>query len=174
MARSPHERKTYVFHSILVRHLCGGRTDCCEVLMKTSEYVNRKYKEYYAKRRASGICIRCKNPVSTSNNIYCAEHLQTSRDEAKQYKLNLRDLVYDHYGNQCNCCGENNPLFLTLDHINNDGAEHKRQLKTRDTYRIFRWVVKNNYPDNLQLLCSNCNTGKARNNGVCPHKGARK
>ena len=86
------------------------------------------------------------------------------------------DLVFDHYGRKCACCGEDEILFLTLDHIYNDGAEHRRAIgpywskKGHAGTAFYRWVVRNNYPDFLQALCSNCNTGKHRNGGECPHK----
>jgi hypothetical protein len=34
--------------------------------------------------------------------------------------------------------------------------------------------VKNAFPDTITLLCFNCNCGKGRNKGVCPHKGTVK
>lgn len=86
------------------------------------------------------------------------------------------DLVFDYYGRKCACCGETEFLFLTLDHIHNNGAEHRREIGTKNAKRsgcglpFYRWVVQNNYPDFLQTLCFNCNTGKHRNEGVCPHK----
>jgi hypothetical protein len=30
--------------------------------------------------------------------------------------------------------------------------------------------VKHNFPPGFRLLCSNCNFGRARNHGVCPHQ----
>ncbi len=92
-----------------------------------------------------------------------------------KYSLDrLRRKVYEAYGDKCVCCGESNPLFLTIDHINNDGAQHRRALNRRrrgsDTGAILRWARDNNYPDTLQLLCWNCNCGRQRNGGVCPHK----
>jgi hypothetical protein len=86
------------------------------------------------------------------------------------------DLVFDHYGRKCICCGEEEILFLTLDHIDNDGAAHRKEIKAKnakkgpDGIAFYRWVVQNNYPSFLQTLCSNCNTGKHRNGGHCPHK----
>jgi hypothetical protein len=86
------------------------------------------------------------------------------------------DLVFDHYGRICACCGEDEILFLTLDHIYNDGAEHKREIGPKNSKHgcngtaFYRWVVQNNYPSFLQTLCINCNQGKHRNGGICPHK----
>ena len=77
-------------------------------------------------------------------------------------------LVKEHYGNKCACCGETDPLFLTIDHMNNDGAEHRRGKGTASNICI--WLIRNNFPEGFQLMCYNCNCGRARNGGVCPHQ----
>jgi predicted restriction endonuclease len=81
------------------------------------------------------------------------------------YKLRLE--VLNHYGARCACCGESEIRFLTIDHVNNDGSEHRKTVKTN---AIYRWIKKNGYPRTLQVLCHNCNWGKRVNNGVCPHE----
>jgi hypothetical protein len=35
---------------------------------------------------------------------------------------------------------------------------------------VLRYIIKNNYPDDFQILCANCNWGKQLNGGVCPHQ----
>ena len=73
-----------------------------------------------------------------------------------------RQRCIEHYGGKCACCGENNWAFLEFDHINNNGKEH------RGIRRFYDWLIRNDFPDTIQLLCSNCN--KARGlYGVCPH-----
>lgn len=80
----------------------------------------------------------------------------------------IRVQILKHYGKECACCGETEPLFLTIDHINNDGALHRGQRNRG----MFRWLAEHNFPNdpNLQVLCWNCNSGKYLNNGVCPHE----
>lgn len=75
-------------------------------------------------------------------------------------------MVLDQYGGQCACCGLAEPLFLTVDHINNDGAAHRRKI---GPHGIYKWLIQNRFPNGFQLLCFNCNCGRARNGGVCPH-----
>jgi hypothetical protein len=58
--------------------------------------------------------------------------------------------------------------FLTVDHINNDGAEHRRKIGA-GICSLYWWLKKNHFPDGFQILCYNCNGARARNNGVCPH-----
>jgi len=77
-----------------------------------------------------------------------------------------REKVIKHYGSRCKCCGETKIEFLEMDHINNDGAAHRRKLGYPSMYG---WIVKNNYPKTFQILCSNCNMSKGRY-GYCPHK----
>ncbi|MCK5612109.1 hypothetical protein KAR91_60115, partial [Candidatus Pacearchaeota archaeon] len=60
-------------------------------------------------------------------------------------------------------------LFMELDHINNDGAKD-RKVNGYGVKLMCR-LKKRNWPkDKYQLLCSNCNQGKERNGGICPHK----
>jgi hypothetical protein len=71
-------------------------------------------------------------------------------------------------GGACVCCGEKQHQFLTLDHINNDGYIHRSE----HGYQIAARLAKeHNYsPTKFQLLCFNCNSGRAVNGGICPHK----
>lgn len=76
-----------------------------------------------------------------------------------------------HYGGinpTCKCCGESNMKFLTIDHIEGGGSEHRRGSAKGG---IGFWLKKNEYPDGFQILCFNCNCGKGIY-GVCPHSSA--
>jgi hypothetical protein len=93
----------------------------------------------------------------------------------EEYRAKVRTEAFAHYGTTCYCCGEQNTLFLTLGHINNDGAEHRRilkktGLKTVGGHSLYLWLKRNAYPPlPLQVECFNCNCAKQRNGGVCPH-----
>jgi hypothetical protein len=82
-----------------------------------------------------------------------------------------RKLVLEHYSNgviECACCGEKEYRFMTIDHVNNDGAEHR---KTVGSKYICSWLIQNNFPDGFQVLCANCNQAKRNGTmGICPHK----
>ena len=91
----------------------------------------------------------------------------------KENNKKRRLIVLQFYGGnppKCACCGEMTYEFLALDHINNDGAKHRRNLgmKTRGG-NINGWIIKNNFPDGFQVLCHNCNCAKGFY-GKCPHK----
>ena len=71
------------------------------------------------------------------------------------------------YGGECACCGESIKEFLTIDHINGDGAKDRKIRGVGHTF--YRWLRKNNWPQGrLQLLCWNCNCSKGTR-GYCPH-----
>ena len=89
---------------------------------------------------------------------------------AREAVKKLRLQVIEHYGGKCACCGETEINFLALDHINGGGSQHRKSLKQKSLYR---WVVNNKYPKDLQILCHNCNMAKGLY-GECPHKREKK
>lgn len=58
-------------------------------------------------------------------------------------------------GGKCVHCSEDNPIVLDFDHIHNDGAAHRRELKSGT---IIRYFSKHGVDsEQFQLLCKNCN-----------------
>ena len=84
----------------------------------------------------------------------------------QRYKRKLREDLMDIYGWACACCGEDNPIFLTFDHINNDGNKHRAKFSGDGVLRDMR---DNPDTSKYQVLCFNCNFGKNCNGGICPH-----
>jgi hypothetical protein len=117
------------------------------------------------------------------NQHYYAEHkrerLAYNRRPENQVKrrancrnagLRVKDIVFSVYGRVCVCCGENNPDLLTLDHVEGNGKQHRKTAgSTLKGYGLYRWIIRNNFPPTFQTMCWNCNCGRAKNNGVCPH-----
>ena len=97
--------------------------------------------------------------------------------EAKRARVKRREdrvAALTAYGGACACCGEKREPFLVLDHINGDGAEHRRAMQPNRGahppagYRTYQWLRLRGYPPGLQVLCANCNMAKER--GTCPHQ----
>ncbi len=136
----------------------------CSRCKETNRAAGKKYKN---KLKDQGLCRQgCGNlvEVGRSRCLYCID-----RHVAWQKKPIT--LVYTHYKPICKCCGEAEILFLTIDHVNNDGF--------KDVYKdggriggsaLCRRIIKEGFPDTYQIMCMNCNLGKSRNNGICPHK----
>lgn len=98
------------------------------------------------------------------------EFLAWNRKRGRDYWAKLKHSTILAYGGYvCACCGEKEPKFLTLDHVNNDGAKHREEIGNRGA-GIYKWLRDKGYPPGFQILCMNCNHGKALNNGICPHK----
>ena len=85
-------------------------------------------------------------------------------------KLKLSTLIaYSQDPPTCACCGEANPGFLTIDHINGGGNAHRREVGGGNNLLV--WLKKQGYPAGFQVLCFNCNAGRYWNGGSCPHLG---
>jgi len=91
-----------------------------------------------------------------------------SAQNLKLYYRLQHDAMLAYGGYCCACCGIAEPLFLSIDHVNAGGGRHRRQTGTGVYF--YKWLQANGYPKGFQVLCSNCNHGRHRNGGVCPHK----
>lgn len=117
------------------------------------------------------LCIKC-----NKNSVVGDRYSKTKflKNTLCQYcvKDELKLKIFNHYSNndiKCICCNERNLMFLTIDHINNDGAKHRKQIREETGNTFYLWLKDNNYPEGFQVLCYNCNIGKYRNKGICPH-----
>lgn len=124
-----------------------------------------------AERIKSGGCRNCTNPAAP-NQIRCLQCIVKDRVRNKAWKLKLKAETMAHYGGaKCNCCGESELQFLTIDHIHGGGRKHRRQIGQGKT--IYSWLKNNGYPVGYQVLCYNCNCAKGFY-GECPHETKRK
>lgn len=98
-------------------------------------------------------------------------NLNCQRDTRSRYKT----LVFDHYGRECACCGETEPEFLSIDHMDGGGKKHRKVIG-QSSREFYKWLIDNNFPPNFQTLCMNCNHAKGRNggDGLCPHERERR
>lgn len=133
-----------------------------------------KQRELYWKAKMAGLCVVCgKQPKSQTNQLCdtCNNKPWMSKETRKARQLRYKLEAFAQYGGaKCQCCGESEVDFLSLDHINNDGAQHRRSMwNINSGGNIYVWARARNYPEGLQVLCMNCNFGKRINNGICPH-----
>ena len=100
----------------------------------------------------------------------CKLYRDNNKEILKQRILQFKKEVFSHYGGVCQCCGESHIQFLTIDHINGRGNEHRRNNKIWSGTSTYRWLKRNKYPPGFQVLCFNCNMAK-RTSDFCPHLG---
>jgi hypothetical protein len=99
---------------------------------------------------------------------YAPSHLHKKQEYRRLLKLE----VLKAYGEVCQCCGESIQVFLTIDHINNDGAIHRKQIGYGGS-QFYSWLRLQGFPSGYQVLCRNCNWAKHAV-GTCPHKSILK
>jgi hypothetical protein len=123
------------------------------------------------KKKNSKICKSCSNDLGR-------EWRKLNREKVNEYSLNayyrnpknhhksvnksrvkLRHEMIKEYGGCCLSCGISDIDVLDIDHIENNGAEDRKN--NLYGYNLYRKLKKEGWPkDNFQVLCKNCNWKK--------------
>ena len=89
-------------------------------------------------------------------------HKDESRENRRERNLDIKIEVLSHYGPdgrlQCSWpdCGVTDIDMLSLDHVNNDGAQdRKSERRGGGGNTTYHRVRKAGYPDGFQTLCHN-------------------
>ena len=103
--------------------------------------------------------------------LYTERCRMQRRESGQRRKLR----VLNAYGGPCcTCCGETCLTMLAIDHVNNNGAEHRNEINgglgRNKSVEMYCWLEENNFPEGFQVLCYNCNISKHRNGGKCGHQ----
>lgn len=106
------------------------------------------YRKWYYKNHEKAKRLKRENM-----RRYRKEHPERYRKASIKAKDKLRQSVFEIYGNVCARCGFDDKRALTLDHINNNGAEERAEIGSRGSYRR---AIETHLPDEYQILCMNC------------------
>lgn len=90
----------------------------------------------------------------------------------QRYYRKIRLRALHHYSSgtpQCACCKETRLEFLSLDHIDGGGTQHRKTLGRGGT-SFYLWLYRMNYPIGFRVLCYNCHFSM-NYYGYCPHIG---
>ena len=95
---------------------------------------------------------------------------QHRKEQRRERVARLKGQVFNAYGGAfCYCCGASHLEFLSVDHSDGKGAEHRRKVtKGGAGVAIYRWLRDQGYPPGFRVLCMNCNCALAWF-GYCPH-----
>lgn len=167
---------SYISAMYRKKHLDGGM--CCDCGSVPFVAGKKRCEECLRKAREGTNKYRSKNKeqVRKSDMAGYYRHHAKRCASAKDRTNKLRAEIFERYGGAvCACCGIIDWWTLSLDHIENNGAAHRRELfpgrgNGRGGYKMYRILKKQGFPPGFQVLCMNCNIGKVRNNGICPHK----
>ena len=121
---------------------------------KNKEVISTKGKERYHKNlernRAYGRDYHFKNSVAISTR----NKLRIKNERSEIYRLE---------DDKCKCCGETDPIYFQLDHVNNDGHLERKNRSRRGPKLTLKKYLE--APEKFQLLCANCNWAKQQNGG---------
>ena len=124
-----------------------------------SKYQSEWYQRNKKKKAEYAADWRRKNPSATK--LIWARTLQ---------KLRLEVLsAYSKGKPHCACCGEDEMMFLALDHVNGGGNNERKN--GGGSYGVYRRLRAAGYPKGYRVLCHNCNQAIGHW-GRCSHKHA--
>ena len=148
------------------RHdLCGT----CYYKAFSVERLKRNAIERRAMFIREGRCLQCGAERDNDTKLCSGCRERQARANAANRQA-VKDAVFAAYGGyRCVCCGETEPLFLTLDHINGGGGKERRESGRE----LYRHILKTGIRSDLRVLCNNCNRGRWLNGGACPHEASR-
>jgi hypothetical protein len=106
--------------------------------------------------------------------LWNKEWIKNNRDRYNASKYIYRERckidVLKHYSGgepKCKICGIMDVDVLCLDHIENDGAEHRKSagISGRGTtgMNTYEVIKRDGLPKGIQVLCANCNLKKEIN-----------
>jgi len=153
-----------LFSSEMVRAILDGR--------KTLSNDQRHYRRHAERIKARERNKYHKNRAAIRKRRFelNGKHKAKNAERERLRHASVRSELLIAYGGKCCCCGECEPMFLELDHTNGGGTKH-RTLIGRSSKTLYSLLKRQGFPkDEYRLLCANCNQGRHRNGGVCPHK----
>ena len=143
------------------RNKDGFHTTCKEC----KKIVDKRYQENNKdkiKIRRHDYYLGNKDTIIKKVRKYIDENPDRRCIWSRQVRLRLKREVFAHYCGtidiKCALCPETDINLLSIDHINGDGAKHRREMMDRSFggNRLYRWLRKQGYPDGFQVLCMSC------------------
>jgi hypothetical protein len=119
----------------------------CGILLDNSNWID------YLKTRSNYICTTCYREYGKNYHKSDTDYSKKQRNRTRS----RRSAVIFSYGNQCAYCAEDDYYKLTIDHINNDGGKHRKEMVGNIIDHLYNNIVQK---DGYQVLCYNCNCSK--------------
>ena len=149
----------------------------------------REYMRKYRKENPERISILNKRKYAKNPEKYKQmrkddrkNNLDKVKSQEKKYSTSHREqrikkysdtkyTIFSKYSKgkpKCACCGEQEMYFLSIDHIVN---RKKWGHEGYTSGKLYRFLIKNDFPDGFQVLCMNCNFAKGHSkDNKCPHE----
>jgi len=162
--------------------IAGGKNWLCTCECGKETKASKWHLEH-GKRRSCGCRIKRQTPTCKTcqqekprSEFYQRKDGRLQSGHCKQCTIKKmvekerqdRFKTINHYGGKCACCGETSIEFLSIDHIDGGGNQHRKKENIKN---MAKWLKKNNYPTGFRILCRNCNFSYGAY-GYCPHQVA--
>lgn len=133
-----------------------------ELRLKNLEETRKRGRQYYYDNREAMLAKRRKW-------FYEHREKENTKQRVAAQLLRLQCLItYGGNPPRCACCGETHPEFLSLDHMNGGGRQHRLKLHGGGR-AIYYFLKREGFPLGYRVLCVNCNTAIGLY-GYCPHQ----
>lgn len=112
------------------------------------------------KTKKSGFNSSCKECARITYQLRRDRNKDLGLNPCKDWNNRYKFEVFSHYSGgtpKCECCDSKYLPHLTIDHIAQDGAKHRKELKESGSRFTWKWLKDNNYPEGFRVLCMNCN-----------------
>ena len=143
------------------RYRADGLCSTCR-LCKSKQ--DKKYRDGHKdklKQKSQNYYLNNKERLCANASLYSKNNRVKCRAWRIKSKNKLKAVVFAKYSDgdiKCKMCANKYIDILSIDHINGNGAEHRRQIGNSKGggYNFYQWLKKNNYPYGFQVLCYNC------------------
>lgn len=149
------------------------RSQSEEAKAKRKAYEHRP--EIVKRRRSRAEDPEMKKKQLAAQHRYNRTEHGKAMNRIRQSRMGLQwktECFQAYGGSECIWCGDKYFNGLTIDHINNDGAKHRRKMRKNgrcvDGHGLYLWLRRRRFPEGYQVLCRTCNWVKHVNAGILP------
>jgi hypothetical protein len=105
--------------------------------------------------------VKNKNILYGRTRMWQLKHPEQTRKSKQFQHMKNKIIILQIYSNGnmvCKNCGFDDIDALTIDHINNNGNKHRKEIRSKNANKDFYdWLIRNDFPEGFQVLCMNCN-----------------
>jgi hypothetical protein len=107
--------------------------------------------------------VKARQRTAKSKALHADRIMATT--EQKRH-ANKRAVMLAYGGLMCSCpgCLVTEIEFLTIDHIEGGGRNHRKKVGN-----VYRWLIKHGFPPGYRTMCMNCNLSRGLY-GYCPNE----
>jgi hypothetical protein len=112
------------------------------------EKINKRQRKYYQDNKERTAEQYCQQQAR-----YRVNNKEKIAKRHRQHRIVLVGRAMSGYGSECLFCEENDRDVLVFHHVYENGKKHRGKMNDR---KFYRWIIENDFPDEIILLCANC------------------